>query len=472
MTPVVMKPFLKEANPELPAHSTTPQNPSEAMVYDPTTGLFEQSYAVAFQTGRSLALASKPFATNLLQWRREAHTLIDLVQEYLRSPHLKGILYRDAILDENGNLTNMGVADLASLLKGNIISNALKNFFATDFADSIAKRVGQGNGSIQSNGIQHQDSSTIRRPSMPSDLATLMHHPTVMALLRQQSGLEATENDSSHVDNSAMPKQIIEWLAQTALFYNVPFNNLLPDERMLPNDSIRFFYIDQNWIDSLLDGALSIGIQSSRDSLFNQLMRNPLHRAVNAAIPKVRDKIRKVGSSATPSSSSPMAGFILRSSVLSGWPGLEIKAWSKTSGATPMKPLRLDRVSPSIMIALYSDIPTKLEFNEPSEGLVFGREDSGIVLRYLPGTKGETKANLGKIITPEVLLTTAEIDAVKRDPSNTNSVLKFGGTGGLVDALQNKFPAPKPTLSPASLAIQMVLVPEQMLFEPTNGGTT
>ena len=107
MTPVVMKPFLKEANPDQPANSTTPQNPSEAMVYDPSTGLFDQSYAVAFQTGRSLALASKPFATNLLQWRREAHTLIDLVQEYLRSPHLKGILYRDAILDENGNLTNV-----------------------------------------------------------------------------------------------------------------------------------------------------------------------------------------------------------------------------------------------------------------------------------------------------------------------------------------------------------------------------
>ena len=77
------------------------------------------------------------------------------------------------------------------------------------------------------------------------------------------------------------------------------------------------------------------------------------------------------------------------------------------------------------MIALYPDVPTKLEFNEPSEGLVFGREDSGIILRYLPGTKGETKSNLGKIITPEVLLTTAEIDAVKREPSNTNSDLKI-----------------------------------------------
>ena len=165
-----------------------------------------------------------------------------------------------------------------------------------------------------------------------------------------------------------------------------------------------------------------------------------------------------------------MAGFVLRSAVLSGWPGLEIKAWSKASGATPMKPLRLDRVSPSVMIALYPDIPTKLEFNEPSEGLVFGREDNGIILRYLPGTKGETKVNMGQIITPEVLLTTAEIETVKRDRTATNSVLKIAGTGGLVEALQNKFPTPQPTLTPASLAIQMVLMPEQMLFMPTNGG--
>ena len=36
---------------------------------------------------------------------------------------------------------------------------------------------------------------------------------------------------------------------------------------MLPNDSIRFFHVDRNWLDALVDGALSVGIIDSRGAL-------------------------------------------------------------------------------------------------------------------------------------------------------------------------------------------------------------
>ena len=63
----------------------------------------------------------------------------------------------------------------------------------------------------------------------------------------------------SSLEAVLVPEQISKWLGRLRLLKGVPFNYLVPDERMLPPESIRFFYLDINWIDSLLDGAFSIG---------------------------------------------------------------------------------------------------------------------------------------------------------------------------------------------------------------------
>ena len=61
------------------------------------------------------------------------------------------------------------------------------------------------------------------------------------------------------------PDTIVAWLARAALLYGVPFEYITPDGRMLPRESLRFFYIDANWQNSLVDGAVSVGLSSSAD---------------------------------------------------------------------------------------------------------------------------------------------------------------------------------------------------------------
>ena|GEM_PF-575637 len=549
LAPVVTTRFLETTAPTAAPNPDAPTNATDAMIYDPASGLFDQSYATAFQTGRSLGLANLTFATNLLQWRREAHALVDLLMEYMHSPLLSSVLQSDGILDANGELTATGVSDLAALLQADIASDAFIDFLATDFFNDLAQQIGQAGDFTPQDQAQPTNPPT-PQPTVPADLSNLMQTPAVVALLQQLSGLEVSSGSSPpQFDAAIMPKQIIEWLAQTALLYGVPFNNLVPATSMLPDESIRFFYIDQNWIDSLLDGALSVGIQTSRDSLFQQLMRDPLHRATDAALAEVRDKLLGVPTTGgTTAATATPAGFILRSAVVSGWPGLEVRAWSAADSTNPMKPLRLDRVSPTVMIGIFPDVPVKLEFNEPSEGLVFGQEDQGISIRYLPGTSGETTANIGQVINlpvgttaaalsgsgttavtlaspgvPRAVAANTTLDIISPDGNATAAVVTsaavsqgatqiailpydfnqplpagstvqeplwltpaqiqqtqrtstanqppqmIAGTGGLVAALQNLFPAPQPTLGPAAFAVQMVRVPEQMLFEPENG---
>ncbi|HLV79206.1 MAG TPA: hypothetical protein VKT32_02960, partial [Chthonomonadaceae bacterium] len=65
----------------------------DAMLYDPNTGMFDQSYAVAWQIGRLLALADNRFSTALLQWRQGSFSATESLNGRLQlaafaAPHL------------------------------------------------------------------------------------------------------------------------------------------------------------------------------------------------------------------------------------------------------------------------------------------------------------------------------------------------------------------------------------------------
>ncbi len=472
LAPLVTRRFLEVTGEISAINLDVPLNTSEAMVYDPITGVFDQSYAVAFQTGRSMALADLPFSTSLLQWRRDAHAIVDRLMEYMRSPHLRGILQPLGILDANGTLTNVSTGALSQLLDADLISNAFLGYLATAFGTSVTARIGQSGGFRPAEGEPIPPNSPTPKAAVPADLANLMQQPPVVSFLRQLSGLEVPEVTGTRFETSILPQQVIDWLADTALLYGVPFNNLVPSARMLPEESIRFFYVDMNWIDALLDGALSVAIQTSRDALLHRLTRDPMHRAVNGVTHQVRERLRKLQVTSATDPITSMSGFVLRSAVVSGWPGLEVRAFSDEARTKPIKPLRVDRVSPSVLIGIFPEIPVALELNVPSEGLFFGRQNAGISLRYLPGTQGATPGNIGHRIEPQVWLTTSEIEALRRPAPAGTGALRIAGADGLVHALEAKFPGTAPALSPASLGVEMVKTPEQMLFLPVrvNGG--
>ena len=67
----------------------------------------------------------------------------------------------------------------------------------------------------------------------------------------------------------------------------------------------------------------------------------------------------------------PLAGMLIRSAVVSGWPGLEVQA--EDAAGKPIGLLRLDHVGPQTLICLFAGIPAKVSVTEPQEGLHFGR---------------------------------------------------------------------------------------------------
>lgn len=196
----------------------------------------------------------------------------------------------------------------------------------------------------------------------------------------------SVEDYASSVFNKTeapLPEHLTDWLGRLRLLYGIPFDYLVPDERLLPPESIRFFYVDRNWTDRLVDGALSVGKTTSREFSHHHAVFNKVIVALDDEERNIRTRFRATASKARKqrystlkgqSSAADMTGFLFRSQAVSGWTGLEVKAYrgDSPSTGTALRLLRMDRLGPDILLCLFDGIPDIVDIEEPREGIQFG----------------------------------------------------------------------------------------------------
>jgi hypothetical protein len=166
-----------------------------------------------------------------------------------------------------------------------------------------------------------------------------------------------------------LPPQVVDWLAQLTLLYGVPVEYLVPDTRLLPVESMRFFFVDRNWLDRMVDGALSVGVHGTRDDVFNEAAYEEVHRQVDGRQLTLRPSLRGEAGKADGTPGGPLTGLLMRSVIVSTWPGVEIHP---TRGGASVPIVRMDRLSPDVLFCLFDGIPDRVEMTEPGEGLHFG----------------------------------------------------------------------------------------------------
>jgi hypothetical protein len=166
-----------------------------------------------------------------------------------------------------------------------------------------------------------------------------------------------------------LPASVVDWLTQLTLLYGVPFEYLVADPRLLPPESLRFFYLDRNWLDRLVDGALSVATLSTAEAIFNEAFFTAVYAVIEESQQALRAAMRGETPSATVGTGGTYSGLLMRSVVVSGWPGLEVAA---TKGGQPVALLRMDRLSDSVLLILFEDVPDTVNIIEPGEGLHFG----------------------------------------------------------------------------------------------------
>jgi hypothetical protein len=153
---------------------------------------------------------------------------------------------------------------------------------------------------------------------------------------------------------AALPPEVAACFGDLRLLRGVPLCYLVPDERLLPPESIRFIRVDPVWVDCLLDGAFSLGRLTGR--------LKPVDQEQKAAL---------VGAVPT---HPAVTGFLLRSSVVSGWPGLLVDGYDTgPDGQTrSIATLRRDLVAPDVLLCLFAGDVVRVQLHQRPEALHFG----------------------------------------------------------------------------------------------------
>ncbi|MFT5832698.1 MAG: hypothetical protein ACI97N_000311 [Cognaticolwellia sp.] len=204
---------------------------------------------------------------------------------------------------------------------------------------------------------------------------------------------ELTEQIAAYINSeNPFPESIIDWLAQLVLLQNIPFNNLVADENLLPNESLRLFYLDENWTNAMLDGALSIGIHSERDLMLQEAMNDIIRQSTNKKLGAISSKeqpenqVTRLGT---------ISGLIIRSAIVSNYKGLEISAFE--NNGIGVNTLRIERLAANILFVLFDTIPAKIEIKAPSESRTLAIINNEIPLRQLENEVGKITDTIFKV---------------------------------------------------------------------------
>jgi hypothetical protein len=409
LTPVVPAP-LDPPGPFLTSDS--------ALIYQSRFGVLDASLATAWQAGRALALADRGFGQALYAFRRRGHTLTDTLLERLRS---------DAF-------SATQIADLSS-------DTSVQNEFLAILDAELLTALG----------TPTPDPTPSAPPTPPPDpdpvtavrsfLADPVTQQTIIDLVRTELAPVAT------------------WLARLLLLYPVPFNLLVPDDRMLAPETLRFCYLDQNWLRALFDGATSIGIESSRDTFYHQTMHGLVYAAAQEAALLMRDQRTGVAQPADAVTDSAVSGFLLRSALVAAWPNLAVRG--TTADGTPLRIVRMDHLAPNLLLCLFQGVPDVVELSEPREGLRFGVDDDGLVALRQPTAGGATQ------LGTQLGTTFPALSTCLRPGGNGVLDIAPSAATGLVRRIQGALAAagaPLPILGPADLALQLGKAPEAVQF--------
>ncbi len=134
---------------------------------------------------------------------------------------------------------------------------------------------------------------------------TCAQHAHLVKQIGNDLHLYADEHPDLVSSLAPPPPEVSTWFDQRNVLKGVPFNYLVPDSRMLPDESIRFFEVDPLWTDCLLDGAFSLGRVTEVDH-----QQDYQHIIADNRYPN-------------------MSGLLIRSEAVSGWPGLLVDAYYK-----------------------------------------------------------------------------------------------------------------------------------------------
>ena len=341
LSAVAPQPLPAKVLPE-PAGSTA-ASADALMIYLAEQGLFDLSYAAAWNMGRGLALADSVFSLAVRNYRHNATLL----------------------LNQAAKVSVLGLQTTASAPEL-LDRQAVKLSFSHAIGEGLGARWINSLAATHRHGrIAGPMRKRMRAQSRPIAARSLFRRPDLLAAIEERMA-EAAD-------------PVANWLVDLANLMPLPFSSLVPSPAMLPVNSIRFFYVDPAWIRALTAGALSIAVQTQQDvELIAAMQPSILRRTRQLRAERLRRRHRPTMLGGE--NDVTISGVLLRSELVANWPGLAISA---TQGGAPSNIVRDATLAPSVRMVLFEGVPDAVTLAEPYHGLQFGVEDKGVAARYV-----------------------------------------------------------------------------------------
>ncbi|MDT0451630.1 hypothetical protein [Streptomyces hesseae] len=398
---------------------------AEALIHLEQYGVFDVSLATAFTAGRGVALSDHQFAAALLRLRGKVRT----AAEQALNPTPAGAAR----------------ARIEHLAAGGLVGHLREAHRQPVVASAAA------------NTVRAAVTPVAGATALPALADITVQRLRDDAELRDRLG-KAVGDITGGSGEPAGPDEdfaaVRDWLLRLRNLTGVPFAHLVPDARMLPAESLRFFHVDADWTTTLVEGALSVGLAHRFDFTGDDLLFGP--------------------QGALPEPTAPVTGMLLRSRLVSGWPALEIRPYAnptETGGETPLTVLRREALAEDVLLVLFEGVPGRVEIAEPQQGVHFGIDepdkgrsdaplDDGMIrLRSVKAETGPIGQEMKDAYFPK---DGGGLRDYVREPGegSPGTVLR---TGRLADGLAGALGL-QPPLSPARFAIQMINAAQRRIF--------
>ncbi len=154
----------------------------------------------------------------------------------------------------------------------------------------------------------------------------------------------------------------------------VPLSYLIPQGRMLPPESLRFFCLDRTWVAYLQDGAMSIGRNCKTDWKYDRVLLGQIQET-----------------SAETNGAAVWSGFFLRSVLVSGIKRMTIRCVGEGQEELCIRQRKV--LGTDVMLVIVEGKIAQLELTEPEEALCFRLDHSSDIV---VGEEGQRVLDLSK----------------------------------------------------------------------------
>lgn len=365
----------------------------------------------AFSMGRMLALGQSDFIAGMLRYREQRSMIVS------RMMRLRGAGDRQwperTGLDEN--------KDVLQAVRG--VDDSIMNLLRPVPKDKLMARNAAIRKEAAENGGARQK---------PEAVYGVRRYTAEKQYELRRSRRQADEvclclekGRSLSASSAGEPDQAPDrWLEDLLLLKGLPFSCLLPSERLLPPESVRFFQVDKAWLSALAAGAAGIGENCRKQAGITQDLLRMWEQRIEQ---------------------EERYGILLRTHMLRLWQNMAVYACDE--GGKEVTPLRMERLSEDILLIL-CDVPlTSLKIREPSEGIRMQFNEDGTIHPRNPKT----------METGGAALACGERWKWFRDDSRR--ILNVAGERGLADMFAEHFgkaDLPNGQLTPAGFALQFI----------------